>query len=440
MNHHSESTFAKNMKQESGFTLLELLISVVLFIIVTGAIYGLLEVARSDRLTTNQRVDAMQSLRVAMNAIGRDALNSGFGFPNTGATIPYHNLTGSPMWMETAVAPSGAPTVNILTAVMGSDRVNAAPAPTPPPVPTPAPTPSPCVRAATNPNDPRLSCTDQVSFIFKDQVFASRVAHLEAPKKIRPLYPVFAAIDPVSRLAASYKTASSEPMFIKASAPQQSTTYYLDGALRTTSIAPTGDRVNISLSGPDGIAGNADDLPNAGAIEPSGDLTGDLFVVVGGSQAAVGLATGFAADGILFDSEGMLGINTPGTTNPISQIPNGAVYKINWVAYRVIVDQMPNTNPQTGTLVRTVFGNNGAGNPQVVNAPIAYNIEDFQVQYVLNDGTAHDGTTGFDPWQVTQINITLTALSPVAERRSGAPIRVTLSSTFNTRNVSYDVR
>ncbi len=227
-------------------------------------------------------------------------------------------------------------------------------------------------------------------------------------------------------------------MFINASAPQQSTTYYLDGALRTTSIAASGDRVNVSLAGPDGIAGNADDITGASDVVNNGDL----FIIVGGSQAAIGLATGTQNDGILFGNNAgatNVDINTPSTTNPISQIPNGAVYKVNWVAYRVIVDQMPNSSPQTGTLVRTVFGNNGTGN-QVVDTPIAYNIENFQVQYVLNDGSVHDGTTGFDPWLVTQINVTITALSPINERRSGAAIRVSLSSTFNTRNVSYDVR
>lgn len=68
-------------KGQAGFSLVEMMVSSALFIVVTGSIYGLMEVTRADRFTTNQRVQVMQSLRNALNAVGRDALNAGFEFP-----------------------------------------------------------------------------------------------------------------------------------------------------------------------------------------------------------------------------------------------------------------------------------------------------------------------------------------------------------------------
>jgi type IV pilus assembly protein PilW len=72
-------------RAQAGFTLLEMIVSVALFTVVTGAIYGLLRVGTSDRFTTNQRAELLQNARIALNAISADALNAGFDFPDEGA-------------------------------------------------------------------------------------------------------------------------------------------------------------------------------------------------------------------------------------------------------------------------------------------------------------------------------------------------------------------
>lgn len=79
-------------RREAGFSILELMIAMIIFAIVMGAVYGLLKVAGSDRFTTNQRTEILQNLRVAMNAIGRDALNAGYNYNKNGGNLPDNAL------------------------------------------------------------------------------------------------------------------------------------------------------------------------------------------------------------------------------------------------------------------------------------------------------------------------------------------------------------
>lgn len=66
---------------ESGFSLLELLVSMVIFLIVTGAIWGLLRVAQQGRSSVSEQVQLAKSVRLSLNLIQRDAYNAGFGYP-----------------------------------------------------------------------------------------------------------------------------------------------------------------------------------------------------------------------------------------------------------------------------------------------------------------------------------------------------------------------
>ena len=77
---------------QSGFTLIELTVGVVVFAIVMSSIYGLLMLARSGRLNTNQRSEILQNMRIALNTIGRDAINAGVDYPNLGAILPDDSL------------------------------------------------------------------------------------------------------------------------------------------------------------------------------------------------------------------------------------------------------------------------------------------------------------------------------------------------------------
>ena len=90
MNHNpgSENATVRPNPGAQGFTLVELVVSLVLFLIVTGTIYGLLEVGRIDRNRSSRRSDILKNARIAIHLIGRDALNAGLGYHRRGAVSP----------------------------------------------------------------------------------------------------------------------------------------------------------------------------------------------------------------------------------------------------------------------------------------------------------------------------------------------------------------
>jgi hypothetical protein len=92
-------------------------VGIVVFTIVMGSIYGLMMVARGGRINTNQRSEIMQNARIAINAMSRDAINAGVGYPYDGANLPdnrVQTLLGTPADAD--------PDVDVLTQVYASQR------------------------------------------------------------------------------------------------------------------------------------------------------------------------------------------------------------------------------------------------------------------------------------------------------------------------------
>lgn len=83
-----EQHYSNKKVRQAGFTLLEMLVSVSIFVVVTGSIYALLELGRSDRNRTSRRGDTQKNARIAMYLIGRDVMNAGLGYHKTGALVP----------------------------------------------------------------------------------------------------------------------------------------------------------------------------------------------------------------------------------------------------------------------------------------------------------------------------------------------------------------
>jgi len=67
---------------------MELLVSMVLFLIVTGSVYGLLNMGRMQRNRSSRRTDVLKNARAAIHLIGRDTLNAGLGYHQKGAIVP----------------------------------------------------------------------------------------------------------------------------------------------------------------------------------------------------------------------------------------------------------------------------------------------------------------------------------------------------------------
>ena len=82
-------------KNEKGFSLVELLISITLFTVVTGSIFGVMQVAKATRSVVSEKTGLNKNVRIALNLVGRDAYNAGFGYPLKNTVILTDNRIGA---------------------------------------------------------------------------------------------------------------------------------------------------------------------------------------------------------------------------------------------------------------------------------------------------------------------------------------------------------
>ncbi len=68
-----------------GFTLMEILIAMSIFLLVVFAIYSSFETSRATYGAGEQKADIQQSARIAMELMERDLRHAGYGFPDSGA-------------------------------------------------------------------------------------------------------------------------------------------------------------------------------------------------------------------------------------------------------------------------------------------------------------------------------------------------------------------
>lgn len=129
---------------ERGFTLLEVMISMVLFLIVTGAIYGVLQAAQRSRTLVSQQSQLNKNVRIALSLMGRDTYNAGYGYP----------------LKNTVVLPD-----NRISALLGIPNDFNTDRDTVPPIIAGDNITLNTFNAAAN------TKTDQVSFLFKDSTF-----------------------------------------------------------------------------------------------------------------------------------------------------------------------------------------------------------------------------------------------------------------------------
>ena len=339
--------------RQAGFSLLELMISIVIFLIFMGAVYGLLRIGNIQRSSVNIQTDIIKNIRLSLNTIGRDAVNAGLGYSRIGGYAP-DNLTG--LRMNFPLDPNASQ--DLITAVMSGDEIN---------------------------NNLALATgrTDVVSFVSRDLDFNNG--------------------DPI----------------------------------KLTAVADFGGN-GVSIT------------TTAGATVNSRPY--DLYLISDGTRTALGLVTRVPGGGntLIFETGAAdsLGINElfVGSSADDTSKLVGMDYstttakKVNWVSYRVSVD---------GVLIRTIYGNNNNnGTPvaseQIQLQPIAYNIQNLQVRYLLNDGTLSDdpSNAGVDQGRlnsVVQIEVTVSARYTIQENGVNLNRVVDLKSTFSTKNLSYDI-
>lgn len=345
---------------EQGFSILEVIVAMVIFLGVTASIWGLMQVGLQSRTTVNETVQLTKSVRVGLNLIGRDTYNAGLGYPADAVVgVPDNrisNLLGIPADGD-ATRDTVAPIITGNNITLNTFNL------------------TPGVR------------TDQVTFLFKDTSFN--------------LLPIAAPVD--QRIP--------QPLMVN--------------------FAPPGASFSeiVSING-----SNAQCARN------------DLYIVSAGTAARLGLATGLiGSDRIRFGNGDVLGLNLAGSTDSIDGVPTpAAIQKVSMVTYHVTPD---------GTLMRRRYVNVPPVVPAVgwEDQPLVYGVENFQIQYVMNDGTLSDNpSAGPDgiPGNaddvlanlaalVRQVRFTISVRS-VEPDRNNRYYRESMTATFSTRNLGYD--
>lgn len=359
----------KNLKsgfsEDSGFSLVEMIVAMVIFMIIVGTIYGLLQIGLIDRNRASRRSDVLKNARAAMHLISRDALNAGLSYNKSGAIVPDDFIStrlGLPVDADADR--------DVLTSVIGGNDL---------------------FFNILN-RDPNVR-TDLIAFAYRDTDF-------------------------------------------------------------------NGGNV-ISLTNATNVSGAPSTVRLQSAPSEARNAKGyDLYLVESDSSQVAVMATGLPSSSAIDIAPGdPLGINQPldGTGAGASLLQKcsatvtencttyvASVKRFFWVAYRVKSD---------GTLVRMTFGNNTGlpASEQIQEMPVAYNIEDFQVLYVLEDGsttqnpiagadgiagTADDRPSDFN--LVRQITVTIRVQATERDEQLGVPETITLNGTFSTRNLEYD--
>lgn len=353
----NRSTKTKADQREHGFSLLELMISMVIFMIVTASIWGVLRTAQQSRGVVNQQVQLAKNVRLGLNLVGRDTYNAGFGYPLRSTVILPDNristLLGIPNDFDT--------TRDTIAPIIAGNNIT-----------------------VNTYNTVANVRTDQVTFMFKDSTF---------------------------NLVGSGAAAVSQPLSINAAS--------------TTS-------------------GGIDEIVPLSGLNSSCNVN-DLYLISGNSGSTLGVVTAKVGTNIVQFSNGdVLGFNQTGTSGPLRSITTPAsITRIKMVTYFVTAD---------GTLTRREYVNVPPVSPAVgyVDEPLVYNVENFQVQYVMDDGSLVDnpsagpdgtaGTADDTPASlaaVRQVRYTISVRSTELNT-AGQPYRETMTSTFGTRNLGYD--
>jgi len=168
-----------------------------------------------------------------------------------------------------------------------------------------------------------------------------------------------------------------------------------------------------------------------------------LYVVDDGMRPVVSVCRSMpGASSVQFNSGDKLNINVNGASGTFSAITNAACRQIDWFVYYV---------DSTGTLRRRIFGaqadlvSAGMTPPSpylgYIDMPLCFNVENFQVQYILDTGDLLDAIPTQTDWErIRLIRVTITVRSPEADRKTGQPIRETLTGVYFARNLANQER
>ncbi len=350
----------QNRNSEQGFSLIELLFAMIIFLIVTAAVFGVMSIAQKNRDTVNQLIPINKSIQISLNLLGRDTYNTGFGYPKIAGSVPRPSdgrvelLLGLPVSLGT----------NGMVPIIDGNALH---------------------NNLVNP-DPSVK-TDQVTMIYGDPKFNTCVDG-------RP------------------------PLDAKCSLPDEADRPIISIPVTGRAVR-SGNTVEVTFPEPISHKFKINDL-----IMLSGDIANRMAVV-----------TNIPAGGLKI------------------QISNGDPLNMNLATHLAVLNNVDVSvhrvfmhtyfvTPE-GNLTRRNYGNDETlTSVGYKDNEIAYNVSDFQVEYILTDQTKVDhlrnalNVPGARAADVRQIKFTINVIGNDSGQAGTAT--TTMSANYSTRNLGYE--
>jgi prepilin-type N-terminal cleavage/methylation domain-containing protein len=345
---------------QAGFSLVELLIAVTVFLIVMSAVYGLLKIGIISRNTINHRTETITNARTAVNTVGKDIVNAGLGFTRVGGIVPDDFFTEL-----LDLKDDGGSQRDLLTGIIAGNNIK---------------------ESDISKNGTK---NDVVAFAFRDLSFnnGKAVSVTDAP------------ISSVLNNSVVLKTAAGDcancnpyDLYLVESTDGK------QAMVMATSIPDT-NTIVLGVGDPLGI--------NQPVIENSDKRSVLIKCILGNTVNCMNYDTGVT------------------------------IKKVYWISFSVEAD---------GTLVRTSYGNNTGANAfaQIQKQPIAYGVQNFQVRYLMQDGSVTDDPAQDNKYpmkmnEVVQVEVSLTLKSATGNNSVTNKDLINVTSTFSTRNLKYGI-
>jgi hypothetical protein len=166
-------------------------------------------------------------------------------------------------------------------------------------------------------------------------------------------------------------------------------------------------------------------------------------------RQTIGVCTGLSGTNTIVFGADANNLNGPSSATGVLKVLNvssgtpGRLMPLVMVTYYVA---------SNGTLYRRLYGDySSTGNPTAgtgvtastntwLDEPLAFGISDFQLQYLLEDGSVTPNPSLSLCSGIRQVQIAITARGQEVDPRTGRAYETRLVSSFNVRNLAYSIR
>jgi type II secretory pathway pseudopilin PulG len=271
--------------------MLELMVAMVIFMVVSASVWGVMRVALNSRNVVSNNVSSAKNVRLALNVMGRDAYNAGYGYPlGNVVVLPDNRIANAlhvPVDLDT--------TRDMVPPVIAGNAVN-----------------------IDNWNSNASARTDQVTFLFKDNTFnvqGSGTAAISTALQINAPTTSGTGIDTIVPITGSNSACTINDLYL-INGNTGSTLGVVTGLSGTNSVLfANGDPLGFNLSG------------TTGTIRS---------ITLPASMYKVRMITYFVAtDGTLTRREF---VNGPVQAGNVSFIDNPLVYNVEDLQIRYVMD------------------------------------------------------------------------------------------------------